>query len=98
MKYDYDRFLTLQSAKEFIRVLNDEDDSLIQDLIKTAVHDVCDYCNNDFKESVPPPINHWLKVRVATLYEYREEFIVGTIIGHTPHMNGVLNRYRIRSF
>ncbi len=49
-------------------------------------------------DNFPGDIKSWLKVRVSTLYEYREEFIVGTIVGRTEHVDSVLDRYRIRSF
>lgn len=45
----------------------------------------------------PADLRQWLKVRVSTLYEYREEIVIGTIVAKTNHVDSVLQRYRIRS-
>lgn len=46
----------------------------------------------------PEDLKSWIRVKVSTLYEYREEFVVGTIVSKTTHVDSVLSRYKIRSF
>ncbi len=46
----------------------------------------------------PEDLKQWLKVRVSTLYEYREQFLLGVAIASVPHVDAVLSRYKIRTF
>ena len=46
----------------------------------------------------PEDLKSWIRVKVSTLYEYREEFIVGASIAKTTHVDSVLSRYKIRTF
>ena len=45
----------------------------------------------------PADIKQWLKVRVSTLFEYKEELVIGTIVAKTNHVDAILQRYKIRS-
>ncbi len=45
----------------------------------------------------PADLKQWLKVRVSTLYEYREELTAGVSISKNNHVDSILQRYRIRS-
>jgi uncharacterized phiE125 gp8 family phage protein len=44
---------------------------------------VCGY--GDDEESVPSAIKDWMKIKISTMYEYRDEFISGTIIQPLPN-------------
>lgn len=46
----------------------------------------------------PEDLKSWIRVKVSTLYEYREEFVLGTIVAKTSHVDSVISRYKIRSF
>ena len=177
---DIDNILSLEDAKRFIRVVDTEDDTDIQDFINSAITEAQDITNRQFasatyeiylsnfpgenfkfqknpvqeivsieymdingvyqtidstsyylfneyevgkivfnitlnvqmknhKQAVkitfksgytsnfPADLRQWLKVRVSTLYEYREEIVIGTIVAKTNHVDSVLQRYRIRS-
>ncbi|UTJ05394.1 head-tail connector protein [Arcobacter roscoffensis] len=48
-------------------------------------------------DKFPAMLRQWLKVRVNTLYEHREELVLGTISTKLGHVDSVLDRYRIRS-
>ena len=45
----------------------------------------------------PNDLRQWLKVRVNTLFEYREELVTGTIVAETKHVDKILDKYKIRS-
>lgn len=45
----------------------------------------------------PNDLRQWLKVRVNTLFEYREELVAGTIVAETKHVDKILDKYKIRS-
>jgi uncharacterized phiE125 gp8 family phage protein len=47
---------------------------------------------------VPPGIKTWMRLRVATLYENREEVVVGTrvTVSPLPYVDSLLDPYRIR--
>ena len=66
--------LTLQEAKEFLRVDGDEDDTLISSLILTAkdlTEDVMRRKLTDFAE-LPETVRQAMLILVATLYEERQ--------------------------
>lgn len=42
---------------------------------------------------VPEDLRHWIMVRVATLYEHREQFVTGTIVSPAPYMQTLLEPY-----
>ena len=48
--------------------------------------------------AVPEGIKSWLKVRVATMYEHREQFFIGANVGEMPFIDGLLDPYRVRTF
>lgn len=50
----------------------------------------------DSQDAIPDLIKHWLKLRVATLLEHREEVITGTIITANPSLMNMLESYRVR--
>lgn len=66
--------LTLQEAKEFLRVDGDEEDALISSLILTAkdlTEDVMRRKLTDFDE-LPETVRQAMLILVATLYEERQ--------------------------
>jgi len=46
-------------------------------------------------EDVPEGIRQWMLLRIATLYEHREEFVTGTIVSPLPHVDCLLEPYRV---
>ena len=50
-----------------------------------------------YVSNFPADLKQWLKVRVSTLYEYREELTAGVSISKNNHVDSILQRYRIRS-
>lgn len=50
-----------------------------------------------YTTNFPADLRQWLKVRVATLFEYREEITAGLSISKNNHVDSILQRYRIRS-
>ena len=53
----------------------------------------CGYSESEF----PQDLRQWLKVRVSTLFEFREELTAGVSIAKNNHVDSILQRYRIRS-
>jgi len=51
----------------------------------------------DDVDDVPPPIRQWLLVRLATLFEHREEVITGTIVARIPTIDSLLSPYKVLS-
>jgi hypothetical protein len=49
-------------------------------------------------DKVPPGIGAWMKLRVATLYENREEVVVGSrvTVQELPYVDALLDPYRVR--
>ena len=45
--------------------------------------------------AVPGAIKAWLLMRVATLYEYKEQILAGLDIREVPFVNGLLDPYRV---
>lgn len=50
-----------------------------------------------YATNFPADLRQWLKVRVSTLFEYREELTAGVSIAKNDHVDSILQRYRIRS-
>ena len=50
-----------------------------------------------YTSNFPADLRQWLKVRVSTLYEFREELTAGVSIAKNNHVDSILQRYRIRS-
>ena len=50
--------------------------------------------------SVPAPIEAYIKVKVSTLYEFREQFIVGASVSHPKDefIENLLSPYKIKEF
>lgn len=50
-----------------------------------------------YTTNFPADLRQWLKVRVSTLFEFREELTAGVSIAKNNHVDSILQRYRIRS-
>ena len=50
-------------------------------------------------DKLPKSIEGWLLNRIATLYDYREDLVTGTITANLPrdHSRGLLDRWTVRS-
>jgi uncharacterized phiE125 gp8 family phage protein len=47
--------------------------------------------------AVPEAIKDWMKIRVNTLYEFREQILAGLPVAQVPFVGGLLDPYRIWS-
>ncbi len=45
--------------------------------------------------SVPAPVKQWMLIRIAQLYEHREEVAVGAAVALMPHVDRLLDGYRV---
>lgn len=53
----------------------------------------------DPANGVPDDIKHWMKARVAQLYEYREAVVPGTLMNvPRDYVDGLLDRHRVNIF
>lgn len=55
---------------------------------------VCGYAN---AAAVPEPIKAWIKLRIGALYENRQAWTLGKAIERNPHVDHLLDRYRVWS-
>lgn len=70
-------FVTLEEAKQHLRVDHDEDDEYITSLIEVGESAIQNYINRPYSEvledgELPTPLRHAIKIQIAKLYEYRE--------------------------
>lgn len=54
----------------------------------------------DYTVNIPDGIKHWMRVRVAQLYEHREAMIAGTIVANVPrdYVDGLLDPFKVNYF
>jgi uncharacterized phiE125 gp8 family phage protein len=52
----------------------------------------------DEGEDVPTKIKQWMLIRLGTLFEHREEVIVGASVEPTPFIDNLLDKYRVASY
>ena len=53
----------------------------------------CGYSESEF----PQDLRQYLRVKVSTLFEFREGIVSGTIISKTNHVDSIIEKYKIRS-
>lgn len=46
---------------------------------------------------VPLPIRHWILIRLAQLFEHREQVVVGATVATVPYVDRLLDPYRVPS-
>ena len=64
--------VTLEMAKEWVKVQNDEEDELITDLILAVQGMVEDRCRITFTDPIPMPVQLAVKLMVCFFYEQRD--------------------------
>lgn len=79
--------LPLPTVKAYLRVDHDEEDNLLEELVKGATASADAYLNNPFTidgvpEAIPDDVKAWVLRRVAFLYENRvESLVIDTVDG-----------------
>lgn len=68
--------VTLQEAKDHLRVLEDDEDALIQGLIEAAEGHIANYLGDDLPEPMPAPVRAAVLLLVGDLYENRERQVM----------------------
>ena len=53
----------------------------------------CGYSESEF----PQDLRQYLRVKVSTLFEFREDIVSGAIISRTNHIESIIEKYKIRS-
>ena len=89
--------LTLQQAKDHLRVEVDDDDNVIVDMIEAATAAIADYLNTPLEDlpAVPPsPVKAAALLLVADLYENREGQTDRQLY-QNPTFERLLNPYRV---
>lgn len=94
-------YVVLESANYYIYEKDGVDHLVFTSFTATPAHKKAvritfksGYVSTEF----PEDLKSWIRVKVSTLYEYREEFIVGASISKTSHVDSVISRYKIRTF
>jgi len=44
---------------------------------------------------VPRAIKQWMLLQIGTMYANRESAVIGTIVAELPHVDGLLDRYKV---
>lgn len=87
--------IDLEKAKEFLRVDHDDEDSLIQDMIDSAVAYTLEYLNwEEEKEEYPAPIISAVLLMLGDLYENRAAQAPVQLFNNKSY-NRLLSPYRI---
>lgn len=88
--------VTLQEAKDHLRVLEDDEDALITSLIAAAEGHVAIYLGDDLPDPMPAPIKSAVLLLVADLFEHRERQVITGVGGfqENPTFHLLLNPYR----
>ena len=47
--------------------------------------------------AVPRSIKQWMLLQIGTMYANRESVVIGTIVAELPHVDGLLDRYKVWS-
>lgn len=47
------------------------------------------------RAAVPAPIKRWILLRVGSLYEHREDYLVGGAVATLPFVDGMLDAWRV---
>lgn len=75
--------LNMAEVKAYLRVEHDEEDALLEELVKAVKTSADSYLNNPFtgasgaEEPIPDDVKVWVLRRVAYLYEQRLENVSG---------------------
>lgn len=88
--------VTLEEAKEWMRVTHDDEDSLIQGLI-VAAREYCEtYTEQVFldNEETPTRVKKAILILAADMYENREAQIIGQTVAQNPTVERLLHPIR----
>lgn len=78
--------VTTEEAKAYLRVDGDDEDALIEELVKAAKASADAFLNNPFQdasgadEAIPDDVKAWVLRRVAFLYEQRVENVRADVL------------------
>ena len=93
--------VTTEEAKAYLRVDGDDEDALIEELVKAAKASADAFLNNPFQDAsgapelIPDDVKLWVLRRVAYLYEQRVENVradVLTGVGTTDYGRAISDR------
>lgn len=92
-------FLSLNEIKSFCRVIGDAENEMLKALILSAKSFFESYTQrqiSDFKGDIPAEIKQWGRIKVATWYDLRTDFIAGISIAKADKsfIDCVLDRWR----
>jgi len=82
-------YITLETAKEHLRLVDDLDDTYISMLISVAEQAVSDQINEPLSKfevvgDIPAPLKHAALLLIGQFYENREPVIAGVSISKIP--------------
>ena len=64
--------VTVDELKTHLRIQHDEEDGLLESLLRQAKAVANDYCRTDFDEDAPEPVRLAVLLMAAHFYEYRD--------------------------
>ncbi|MCS2609372.1 head-tail connector protein [Halomonas dongshanensis] len=88
--------VTLQEAKDHLRILDDEEDGYIGGLLLAAEGHIADYLGDGLPDPMPAPVRAAVLLLVADLFENRERQSLGGVGGYqqNPTFQLLLTPYR----
>ena len=64
--------VSVAELKTHLRIQHDEEDGLLESLLKQAQAAANDFCRTDFDEAAPEPVRLAILLMAAHFYEYRD--------------------------
>lgn len=64
--------VSVAELKTHLRIQHDEEDGLLESLLKQAQAAANDFCRTDFDEDAPEPVRLAILLMAAHFYEYRD--------------------------
>lgn len=64
--------VTVDELKTHLRIQHDDEDGLLESLLRQAKAVANDYCRTDFDEDAPEPVRLAVLLMAAHFYEYRD--------------------------
>ena len=87
--------VTVDELKTHLRIQHDEEDGLLESLLRQAKAVANDYCRTDFDEDAPEPVRLAILLMAAHFYEYRDSSDKAAYATMLSAFHALLYPYRV---